>query len=306
MNQAPPDRLGITAKKTSATGSILMLVSAFNFAILDSLVKILGPSFRVWDIAFYRFGCGLLLLLAIVCRHGNPFNGHNPKLMVINGLISTMGFLALVTSIRLIPISTAMVLFYSFPAFAALFSTVIFKEKIKKVEFLYIFVAFFGVILLFEFNLEGPLLGQVMGLLAGILIGLSITIVRKLREKDGSVVIYLYYCLVGIIISLPIFLAEPRLPQLGTEWFILGGIVLSSIFATLLMNMGFRYCKSWEGGLFLTSELVFTSLFGIFFLHELTTWRFLVGGLLIVASVLALNISNSQKHSSASVAAGDR
>jgi hypothetical protein len=50
------------------------------------------------------------------------------------------------------------------------------------------------------------------------------------------------------------------------------------------MNMGFRYCKSWEGGLFLTSEMVFTSLFGIFFLHELVTWRFLGGGLLILAS----------------------
>mgnify|MGYP005623258157 CR=1 FL=1 len=165
MNQVP------SPHGTSATGSLLMLFSAFNFAILDSLVKILEPSFRVWDIAFYRFGCGLLLLMAIFCWHGNPFQGHNPKLMIINGLISAMGFLALVTSIRLIPISTAMVLFYSFPAFAALFSTLIFKEKIKKVELLYIFVAFSGVMLLFEFHLEGSLFGQVMGLLAGISIG---------------------------------------------------------------------------------------------------------------------------------------
>lgn len=300
MNQVP------LTHDTSATGSLLMLSSAFNFAILDSLVKILGPSFRVWDIAFYRFGCGLLLLTAIFSWHGNPFKGHNPKLMVINGLISAMGFLALVISIRLIPISTAMVLFYSFPAFAVLFSTVLFKEKIKKVELLFVLVAFSGVMLLFEFNLEGSLFGQAMGLLAGICIGLSITVVRKLREKDGSVVIYLYYCLVGIIISLPLFLVEPRLPQFGTEWLILGGIVLSSVFAMLLMNMGFRYCKSWEGGLFLTSEMVFTSLFGIFFLHEIVTWRFLGGGLLILASVIALNISNARKPSPFSVSAGDR
>jgi drug/metabolite transporter (DMT)-like permease len=300
MKQAPPPH------GSSATGSILMLASAFNFAILDSLVKILGPSFRVWDIAFYRFGCGMLLLTALFCWYGNPFKGHNQKLMVINGLISAMGFLALVTSIRLIPISTAMVLFYSFPAFAALFSSVIFKEKIKIIELLYIFVTFLGVMLLFEFHWRGSLFGQAMGLLAGIFIGLSITVVRKLREQDGPVVIYLYYCLVGIATSFPLFIVDPRLPQIGTEWLILGGIVLSSVCAMLLMNMGFRYCKSWEGGLFLSSELVFTSLFGFFFLHELVTWRFLGGGLLILASVIALNISNARKSSPLSLTAGDR
>ena len=115
---------------TAAVGPLLMFVSAFIFAVLDVLIKILGPSFRVWDIAFYRFGFGLVILTAVFGWRGNPFKGNNRKLLILRGISGSIAFVSLVTAIRLIPVSTAMVFFYSFPAFAAIFSSLIFKEKI--------------------------------------------------------------------------------------------------------------------------------------------------------------------------------
>ena len=110
-------------RHSSATvGALLMLASAFLFAVLDGLIKLLGPPFRIWDIAFYRFACGLAILVLIIGRKHNPFAGHNRKLLIIRGITGSCAFLALVTAIRLIPISTALVLFFSFPAFAAFFS----------------------------------------------------------------------------------------------------------------------------------------------------------------------------------------
>jgi drug/metabolite transporter (DMT)-like permease len=282
-----------------------MLASAFHFAVLDGLIKLLGPSFRVWDIAFYRFGCGMIILLAIFGWRGNPFSGHNPKLMIIRGITGSMAFLALVTAIRLIPLSTALVFFYSFPAFAALFSPLLFKESITKVELLCVLTAFFGVAVLFDFRLEGALVGQVMGVVAAGFAGLTVAIVRKLREKNGPVVIYLYFCLLGTVISLPSFVTEPRLPGNGKEWLMVGGIACASTLAQLLMNQGFRYCKSWEGGLFLTSEVIFTSILGIVFLSEVVTWRFWVGGMMILGSIIALNRSSARRISHRDVANAD-
>ena len=57
------------------------------------------------------------------------------------------------------------------------------------------------------------------------------------------------------------------------------------------MNQGYQYCKSWEGGLFLTSEMVFAAALGIVFLGELVSWRFWIGGLLILASTVLLNVN---------------
>ena len=114
----------------ATVGALLMLASAFLFAVLDGLIKLLGPPFRIWDIAFYRFACGLAILVLIVGRRHNPFAGHNRRLLIIRGITGSCAFLALVAAIRLIPISTALVLFFSFPAFAAFFSPLFFKEPI--------------------------------------------------------------------------------------------------------------------------------------------------------------------------------
>ncbi len=280
---------------TGTFGPLLILASACNLAVLDILMKLLGPSFRVWDIAFYRFFFGILILMAIFGRRKDVFMSFNPKLITITSIINALGFLALATSIRLINISTAMVLFFSFPAFAALFSVIFFRERISKKNLLYILVALCGIMILFEVTLGGNFLGHAMGLLAGLIIGLTLVLIRKLRERDGAVVIYFYYCLAGCIMSFPFFIAAPHIPGNGIDALIIVGIVLTSIVAMLLLNTGLRYCKSWESGLILTNELVFTALFGIFFLGDPVTWRFLLGAILILGSVIALNISNTRK-----------
>lgn len=282
---------------TALAGPLLMLSAAFLFAVLDGLIKSLGPSFRVWDIAFYRFGCGLVILLATFGWRKNPFSGHNTRLLIIRGITGCAAFLSLVTAIRLIPISTAMVFFYSFPAFAALLSPLIFREAIAKTEIVCVIIALCGVAVLFDFSIEGTLFGQVMGVVAGFFAGLTVAIIKKLRDKNGPVTIYLYFCLLGTAITLPAYMASPRIPTIHMEWLIVGGIVFSSIFAQLIMNQGFKYCKSWEGGLFLTSELIFTSIIGIVLFCEIVTWRFWMGSFLIFSSAALLNRSNAHNNS---------
>jgi drug/metabolite transporter (DMT)-like permease len=294
MKKILAPKLNLT--QNSLTGPLLMLTAAFLFAVLDGLIKILGPSFRVWDIAFYRFGCGLVILVATFGWRKNPFNGHNTRLLIVRGVTGCAAFLSLVTAIRLIPISTAMVFFYSFPAFAAILSPVMFGEAITKKEVVCVIIAFCGVVLLFDFSIGGALTGQVMGIVAGFFAGLTVTIIKKLRDSNGPVTIYIYFCLLGTIITLPAYMAAPQIPTIQTEWLIIGGIVFTSIFAQLIMNQGFKYCKSWEGGLFLTSELIFTSIIGIALFCESVTWRFWIGSLLIFCSALLLNRSIARKN----------
>lgn len=290
----------LSLKASLPAGPLLMLAAAFLFSVLDVLIKLMGPAFRTWDIAFYRFGFGLVILIGILGWRGNPFKTDNLKLMIIRGISGSLAFLSLVTAIRLIPISTAIVLFFSFPAFAALFSFLIFGERISKGEFICILGALLGASVLFEYQIAGNLFGQAAGLLGGGFSGLTVCFIKKLRETNGAAVIYLYFCLLGALISFPAFISQPQLPRSGIEWLMTGGIVFTSIAAQLIMNQGFKYCKSWEGGLFLTSEVVFTSILGIVFLSEMLSWRFGLGGLLIVGSAVFLNFTRVYKVSATS------
>lgn len=276
-------------------GSSLMLGSALLFASTDIIIKVIGPAFRVWDIAFFRFGGGIILIIILFGWSGNPFKGNNIRLLIIRGISGALAFLALVGAIQLLPLSSAIVLLYSFPAFAALFSAIIFEERVSFLQIACIVGTLIGVGVLLDFSPAGNPFGQAMGLLAGMFAGMAVCLIKKLRETNGPVIIYLYFCLVGGIIAFPPFLAGPRLPVSPRDTFLVILLVLIFLAAQLLMNQGFKYCKSWEGGLFLSSETLFTSVVGICFMGDPVTWHFWTGGGLIIASVVVLN-TTPQSH----------
>ena len=75
-----------------------MLASAFLFAIMGLLIKILGPQYRLWDIAVYRLLGGTIVLFTIFGWQQNLFKPAYPRLMIIRGFTGTAAFLCLVTS----------------------------------------------------------------------------------------------------------------------------------------------------------------------------------------------------------------
>jgi drug/metabolite transporter (DMT)-like permease len=270
-------------------GPLFMLAAALLFTVLNVLIKLLGPQFTVWHIGFYRFGGGVLLLLAFFGRYGNPYRGWNIRLLIIRGCTGSAAFIGLVTAIRLLPVSTALVIFYGYPAFAAVFAYLLYGERIRPLGMACVALVVAGIAVLMDFHLAGGLWGQVMALVGGVFAGLTVTLIRSLREHNGPAGIYLYFCTMGTLVTLPAFAAHPVWPVTPAEGAMVAGIVLVSLTGQLLMNQGFFYCRGWEGGLFMSSEVVFTAIVGIVWLGDPASWRFWTGGLMVLASVVALN-----------------
>ena len=275
--------------EAALAGPLFMLSAAMLFTALNMLVKLLGPHFNVWHIGFYRFCGGMLVLLAVFGRRSNPYRGHNARLLIIRGCTGSIAFISVITAIRLLPVSTALVIFYSFPAFSAIASFLIYGERIGKLEAACILLVMVGVAILFDFELTRGLFGQAIALIGGIFAGITVTLIRSLRENNGPVVIYLYFCTMGALVTLPMFVLEPILPANPVEGLMIAGIIFCSVLAQLLMNQGFFYCRGWEGGVFMSSEVIFTAAVGIVFLDDPTTIQFWTGGLLIMVSIAALN-----------------
>jgi drug/metabolite transporter (DMT)-like permease len=273
----------------AVAGPLFMLSAALLFTMLNVIIKVLGPEFTVWHIGFFRFSGGAIFLLLVFGRHKNIYKGFNIRLLTIRGFTGSFAFISLVTAIRLLPVSTAMVIFYAYPVFAAVFAFLIYGERIGKLEIACIFVVILGIGILFDFRLAGGLFGQSMAVVGAVFAGLTVTLIRTLREKNGPVIIYLYFCTMGIIVTLPKFVTHPVFPSTPVEWVMILGIIFTSISAQLLMNQGFFYCKGWEGGVFMSSEVIFTAIVGIVFLGDPATARFWLGGAFILGSVVALN-----------------
>lgn len=286
---APKKRRSLVQMDAALAGPLFMLSAALLFTLLNLIIKTLNPVFTVWHIGFFRFFGGLVMILIIFGRHHNPFRGNNTRLLIIRGCVGSVAFISLITALKLLPLSTALVLFYSFPAFSAVFAYLIYGEKISKLEIACIVLVVVGVGALFDFRLGGTFLGQAMAIIGAVFAGLTVTLIRSLREKNGPVIIYLYFCTMGALVTAPKFIMTPILPATPMEWAMVLGIIFTSLTAQLLMNQGFFYCKGWEGGVFMSSEVIFTGIVGIVFLGDPVTLRFWVGGILIFGSVVALN-----------------
>jgi drug/metabolite transporter (DMT)-like permease len=289
----------------SVAGPLFMLSAALLFTVLNIFIKQLGPHFRVWDIGFYRFFGSVVVLLAIFGRHRNPYKGVNIRLLVIRGFTGSAAFVCLVTAIRLLPVSTALVIFYSFPVFSAIFSFLLYRERIGRPGIACIASVLVGIGVIFDFRLSGGLLGQSVALASGLFAGLTVTLIRSLRVNNGPVVIYLYFCTMGTLVTLPKFGLNPVWPSTAAEFVMIAGIILSSVTAQLLMNQGFFYCRGWEGGIFMSSEVVFTAVVGIVFLGDPVSWRFWTGGILILCSGIALNRLRADKSGAPPIVAGN-
>jgi len=281
------------AKQRVLAGPFFMLLSACFFTAMNLLLKQSMADFSVWDIGFFRFIGGLAILVALFGRHGNPFRSPDVKLLVTRGCSGSIAFIFFIFSVRRLPVSTALMLLYAYPAFAALFSSWLYHEKVSRRAWLCMAAVLAGVAILVDPAGGVDLFGTIAGILSAIFAGLTIAIIRRLKQTNGSVIIYLYFCVVGSLVTAPAFLYSPTIPVTLSQAMVCGGIVLSSILGQLTMNHGFGYCRSWEGGLYLTSEVLLTGLAGIVLLGDPVGWRFFAGGVLILGSAVTIQIEQA-------------
>jgi len=278
---------------SSLAGPLLMLAAALLFTVLNILVKTLRPEYTVWHIGFFRFFGGMLILVSIFGFKGNPYKGNNIRLLIIRGCVGSIAFTSLITAIRLLPVSTALVIFYSYPAFSAMASFLIYKERISLGGMLSIAGVIAGVAVLFDFHPGGGAMGQTLAIIGSVFAGLTVTLIRSLRQTNGPVIIYLYFCTMGSLVTFPGFITNPIFPVSIVEGLMVMGIILTSVVAQLLMNQGFLYCKGWEGGVLMSTEVIFTALVGIIFLDDPATLKFWIGGAMVMGSGLMLNRGKS-------------
>ncbi len=268
----------------------MMLGAALAFALLGGLIKALDPRFRVWDIAFYRLFCNAVIIMLFSRPWSQLGRVFLPGWLMARGVIGATAFILMVWALKLLPLSMAMVLFYTFPAFAALFSVLLFKSRLTKISILWLGLTFLGVVVISGLQMGDNFLGMIVALVGGLLAGLTVAIIKELRYETGSVPIYFSLCAVGTVITVGPFLMDPQVPVTLMDWVLISGTVITSFVGQMLMTHGFKFCQSWEGGMLLSTEVILTVMMGVFFFGDQLTFRFGIGSLLIFVSVLAMQL----------------
>jgi len=276
-------------KRLLSSGFMLMTLSAFFFALGDILIKLMSTALGAVQIAFVRFLFGALILLPVLLSSGQSLRGDSTNLLFLRGLIGTLAFFCLLKAIAMIPLSHAMVLFYTFPFFATFFSFLLLKEGLTKLEISLTIAGTIGIYILINPGSHAFTVGHIFGLMAACFAGLVMVLTRRLRKTNGPLIIYFYFCMVGGIASFPFFLADFTFPDIyQSSLLVLLAVLL--LIAQVLLNQGFKYCKASEGAVILMSEVVFTGVAGVVIFHDAVSLNFWIGACLIVGSGVGLNV----------------
>jgi len=274
----------------------LIPLSAIIFSFADILTKHLSSFFSPTQIAFARFLIGGAILWPILSSRGISLRGNQTRILVLRGLFGTLSFFCLLKSIAMIPLSNAIVLHYTFPLFAALFSFLFFKIALEKGEIILILIGLIGIYIFTNPDIHSFNNGYLFGFLSGCIGGLAMVLAHKARQTNSPFVIYFYFCLIGGMITSPFVLQNFKVPGIQNG-FLLVLIAILLLIGQVVMNHGLRFCKASEGSLILMSEIVFTGIASFLIFKDQVTWNFLAGAFLIIGSGIGLNLmSRASRH----------
>ncbi|WP_428647286.1 DMT family transporter [Roseibium sp.] len=212
---------GLFAQLPSNTiGALWILLAAFLFSIMVTLIKFLGQNLSVFQILFVRQA----VMLAIVTPRilsGLPTSlaTKRPWLQLSRVAVATTAMLCGFTAVIELPLADATAISFSKTFFLTIFAIWLLGEKVGIHRWGATIVGFLGVLLMLRPDGEGLIDPYALLALSGAACaGLVMIIVRMLTRTDSTLTILTYQAFgVGLIMLVPAVLTwhAPTLAQWG-------------------------------------------------------------------------------------------
>ncbi|WP_231565525.1 DMT family transporter [Psychroserpens sp. Hel_I_66] len=267
---------------------ILMVISAFAFALLNVFVKNLNQ-FNVYQIVFFRSLGSLFFTIPFLLRNKIPMLGKKKNLLLFRGIVGFVAMSLFFASLKHLSMGSAVSIRYVSPIFAALFALVLLKEKIKYLQWLCFAIAFSGVLILkgFDVNLDG--IGLFYAILSAFFTGLVFIIIRKIGNSDHPIVIVNYFMVIATFFGGILAISEWMTP-IGMEWVVLFSLGVFGYFGQYYMTKAFQIAEVNQVAPLKYIEVIFTMIIGVIWLNETYTLISLLAIFLILLG-LVLNFA---------------
>ncbi|MCV6628392.1 MAG: DMT family transporter [Flavobacteriaceae bacterium] len=264
-----------------------MLLSTMSFAVMNIIVKYLHD-FGGHQLVFFRSLGSLMISMPLLRIQSIPMWGNNIRLLVLRGLAGVTSMFLFFSSIKYIPVGTATTLRYVAPIFAAILAVLVWKEKIRPLQWLFFLMSFVGIFIIKGFDAELQLLGVFMAIVSAFFTAMVFLIIQKIGSTEHSLVIVNYFMLIATAVGGIVCLFDWKQPT-AMEWVWLLVLGVFGFFGQLFMTKAFQLANASSIAPFKYIEVVFVIGIGGWLLEESYPW-FTILGILFVILGLLLNI----------------
>lgn len=281
---------------------MLLLLVAIFWGTSYGLTKIALIYTSVYMFIAFRFSITFLCLLPVVIRDFKLGLNKDWRDAIPTGMVLSAIFVCEVSGVAKTTASNAAVLISLFVVFTALAELIINKTRITNKLILLSFTSVLGVFLLtssqqFELSLNQ---GDYLILSAALLRAIMVTVTKKNtqeREITTSTLTAIQALVVSIVAITLLLLTSPgeiAWPVQLNFWFIMAYLVFfCTLFAFYIQNHAIRKTSPTRVSLLMGSEPLFGAIFAILWLGESFTILQLIGGSLILLSVIVTSLRES-------------
>ncbi|MEE0859021.1 MAG: DMT family transporter [Acutalibacteraceae bacterium] len=278
-------------------GIILIILSAFFFALMNMFVQLAGDlpsvqkSFFRNLIAFFFAG---IILLKDRKDLSLPKGAMTP--LVLRSLFGTIGILCNFYALGKLDLADASILNKMSPFFAIIFSYFLLKEKIKPVQMLIVMGAFAGAMCVVKPSFaNADTVPALIALFGGMCAGLAYTLVRMLGQKGvKGAIIVCFFSGFSCLVTLPFLIfgfESMTLAQLVV--LLLAG--LSAAGGQFTITSAYCYAPAKEVSVYDYSQIIFAATLGFFVFGQIPDWLSWVGYFIICAMAVVMFIYNKKK-----------
>jgi len=268
-------------------GIICIIASAFFFSLMSLFVRMAGD-LPTMQKAFFRNAIAAAFAVILLSRTPEKFYIRKESWpdLIRRSLYGTMGVILNFWAIDHIAISDASVLNKMSPFFAIIMSAIILKERATKKEWLIVFVAFIGAVLVIKPTAGIASLPAFAGLLSGFGAGAAYTYVRKLGiSGERGPVIIMVFSLFSCIVCLPFMIFDFH-PMTLTQLLILLAAGASAMGGQLTITAAYTYAPAKEISVYDYTNILFTATWGLIAFGELPDAVSICGYMIIIAMAI--------------------
>ena len=261
-----------------------MIFSVMAFAIMNAFVKYL-TAFNVYQIVFFRSFGTLAFTIPLILKYRIPILGTHKKLLFIRGLIGVISLTCFFESLNYLAVGTAVSLRYTSPIFAAIFSLIFLKEKIKPVQWLLFVFAFIGVLIIKGFGIDVNTIGLLLVIISALFLGLIFVVIRKIGNKEHPLVIINYFMVMAFVFGGIMSINYWKNPSL-LEWLLLLSLGVFGYIGQLYMTKAFQLHETNVIAPLKYLEVVFMIIIGATWFGEIYNLWTLLGVFLILIGLI--------------------
>jgi len=272
------------------------LVWGSTFAIMkNSLGRIDVNSFLAW-----RF---ILAALIMALLRPQCFRYITPSFLlrgVIVGLLLGIGYIFQTFGLTLTTVAKTGFITGLYAVFTPLIAAAFFKHHISKVQWFAVGLATIGmgVLSLHGFSIG---LGELLVLIGALFFALHIIgLSRWSPNRDPYALTMIQMATVGVLALLGSLKSGFQVPHDRGVWVVvIYSAIAASAFAFIVQTWAQSFMSATSVGVVLTMEYIFAAIFGIILVHELLTWRTIIGGICMMAGLYLVILFDSKVPSKA-------